>query len=210
MLLSRQLRVALLISFIWHLFWLSFIRIVSLPPIYLANQYCSVYFLGSILQSPISVIQRSLPLKKAPVEVPAEFAIRLDSRQFSKTDEAVLRTARAVPSPDTFVDLDEPLKNTPKSTGLYSIAGQLQQRKLLYQPELFRYPEWTQQELKAKAALFKVYISANGLVEQSICVQASGNPEIDAALARYIEKWRFAPASGVNGQWQSVKIDLDF
>jgi TonB family protein len=81
-------------------------------------------------------------------------------------------------------------------------------REIIFQPAFSVYPEWEQHELKADNVVFKIFISAEGLVEEVTNLKTSGNPEIDAALARYIRRWRFAPASDLSGQWQRVKMKL--
>ena len=236
MVISRQLRIALLISFLWHLFCMSFVSIVSLPGGFKPRQYSSVYFLGSILGSPVSArppallesrragltvdkrggqARRMSRLYKGDfVKLPPELDARMDITPFSERQRTSLLAQRKVLNPDDFIDVDVskegiPYRPSPSRSGGGSGRGS-EGRQIIFQPAFLNYPEVAiQQELKGDWAIFKIYISADGLVEQLICIQVSGSPEIDAALARYIERWRFAPVAGLQGQWQTVKISLD-
>ncbi len=301
MVISRQLRIALLISFLWHLFCMSFVSIVFLPGAFKPRHYSSVYFLGSILGSPVSARppallesgRAGLPVDKRGagearrmprlykgdfVKLPPELDARMDITPFSERQRTSLPAQRKVLNPDDFIDVDVllrqgfPLRSSsfggqveglsPEAQALGDVSkedissfesfasakrpkaqrdssllqnrpspsrdssllqnrpspsrsggrsgGRSEGRQIIFQPAFLNYPEVAiQQELKGDWAIFKIYISADGLVEQLICIQVSGNPEIDAALARYIERWRFAPVAGLQGQWQTVKISLD-
>ena len=68
MFISRQLRLALLISFTWHLFWLSSVSIVNLTAGLKPRQYSTVNFLGSILNSRVSLRDP----QRGFIELPAE------------------------------------------------------------------------------------------------------------------------------------------
>ncbi len=208
MVIGRQLHLALLISFIWHLFWMSFITIVFLPGKFEPSRYSSVCFLGSILKSPVST-RSPVGEQSGQGQISLPFKRTLIRPGFREGGEASFAFERETLNPDSFIDVDEPIGKVSPAATFVSAKTTARQRELLYQPPLSIYPEWTQQELKAEFVAFRIYISAKGLVEQVINVQASGNPEIDAALARYIERWRFAPAPGPQGQWQTVEISTD-
>jgi len=193
--------------------------------------------LGSILRSPVLARPRALlesrragpPVDKRGagearrmprlykgdfVKLPPELGARMDMAPFSERQRTSLPAQRKVLTPDDFIDVDVlkggiPYRPSPSRSGGRS-GGQSEGRQIIFQPAFLNYPEVAiQQELKGDWSIFKIYISADGLVEQLICIQVSGSPEIDAALARYIERWRFAPVAGLQGQWQTVKISLD-
>ena len=233
MVIGRQLRIALLVSFLWHLFCMSFVSIVFLPGGFKPRQYSSVYFLGSILRSPVlarppAVLESrraGLPVDKRGagearrmsrlykgdfVKLPPELDARMDITPFSERQRTSLPAQRKVLNPDDFIDVDVLKEGIPSFKSFASAKRPKTPRQIIFQPAFLNYPEVAiQQELKGDWAIFKIYISADGLVEQLICIQVSGSPEIDAALARYIERWRFAPVAGLQGQWQTVKISLD-
>jgi TonB family protein len=207
MFISRQLRMALLISFLWHLICVSFVSIVFLPGGYKLRKYSSVHFLGSILRSPITIEQFSDANWGDYVLVPSEVDIQKENH-FNESPNISLPAEKKILSPDSFIDVDVHRETLPSRLSFVSKEASQPERKIVFQPSSPHYPEWVQQEFRGSFAKFTIYISSCGLVEQLICVQASGNPEIDTALARYIEKWRFAPVAGLEGQWQTVKIDI--
>ncbi|MFH1246070.1 MAG: hypothetical protein V1662_06270 [Candidatus Omnitrophota bacterium] len=85
---------------------------------------------------------------------------------------------------------------------------ELLQREIIFQPPFPKYYELTEPKPTRSYAIFKIFISAAGTIDEITNVKLSGNPEMDMTLARYIKKWRFAPAFGPDGQWQTVKINL--
>jgi len=201
---------------------MSFVSIVFLPGGFKPRQYSSVYFLGSILRSPVSArlpvdkrgageARRMSRLYKGDfVKLPPELDVRMDMTPFGERQRTSLPAQRKVLNPDDFIDVDVSKEGIPSFESFASAKSPRAQRQIIFQPAFLNYPEVAmQQEVKGDWAIFKIYISADGLVEQLICMQVSGRPEIDAALARYIERWRFAPVAGLQGQWQTVKISLD-
>ena len=211
---------ALLISFLWHLFCMSFVSIVFLPGGFKPRQCSSAYFLGSILRSPVSARPayqqaggqaRQMPRvdKGDFVKLPPELDTQMDITHFSERQRTSLPAQRKVLNPDDFIDVDVSKEGIPYRPSPSRSGGRSGGRQIIFQPAFLNYPEVAiEQELKGNWAGFKIYISADGLVEQLICIQVSGSPQIDAALARYIERWRFAPVAGLQGQWQTVKINL--
>lgn len=208
MMVSPELRITLLISFVFHLFCALFVSITFLPSGYKMRQYSSVIFFGSILSTPIFVEQASSSKKKDIAKLPAEADIQKSMLPFSERPGVSLLLEKEALDPDEFVDIDR-LKDEPPSFTNFVSTRLTPQREIIFKPPLPQYPEWRQQEEKGAFAIFKIYISADGLVEHSICMQGSGNPEIDAALARYIRRWRFAPVLRAKLEMQTVKINLD-
>lgn len=225
MFINRQLRIALLISFLWHLFCLSSVSIIFLPVGLKQKQYCSVYFLGSILRGPISFGQIHYDNKKHFVELPLE-AVDQMKGHFSGRPYTSLPLERGFLNPEGIIEVDAHLRQGPPSLFEQrrispvasakedysgpSLKNSSQQREIIFQPSFPEYPEWIgSQEFRASPVIFKIYISGDGLVQEIINVQASGDPEIDVILARYIKRWRFAPAFSLQGQWQTVRLSLD-
>ena len=210
MIISRQLRIALLISFLWHLFLFFSVSIVFLPGGFKLKQYYSVCFLGSILRDSITFGQR-LPLdKRQLVELPSEADISARD-PFSAGQYAFLRPEKETLSPESLIDVDVPEEIIPSLASFVSIEAMPSQREIIFQPVIPCYPEWASgQGFKGNPTVFKINISPDGLVQEVVNIQASGNPEIDASLARYIRRWRFAPAFNQQTHWQTIKINLNF
>jgi TonB family protein len=214
MLINRALAMALFISFLWHLFWVSFVSIVFLPSGLSAKKYSSVNFLGSILRS--SAFTR-LPAERHGGQVDrSEIDIQRQS-PFHTRPYLSFPLERKNLDPESFIDVDMLLNRRYAKLSTQTVLKQVLpagsnssvQREIIFQPSLPDYPEWDHSEFRGALIMFKIYISAEGLVQDVINVQASGNPGMDAALARYIRRWRFAPAFGSQGQWQTVRISTN-
>lgn len=205
--ISRQLKTTLLFSLSWHLFWISFVSIVFLPPKFQKRQHARVNFVGSILKKPIAIAQLPAAKTKHLAQLPAEAYIHNQSR-FNEDLSAPLTAEREPFNPDNLIDVDS-AQEAAFSADSFVVEDTVDaQRELIFKPPLLKYPEWMEQGSRGSRVIFKIYICTDGLVEQSICLQASGSPEMDAALARYISRWRFAPVAAAEGQWQTVTIDL--
>lgn len=203
MIISRQLCIALLISFLWHLFWMFSVSIVFLPGGFRVRQYSYVDFLGSILRIPAP-----LSHKRELAEVPAEIDMQ-GPAPFSERPYISLPLERKIFNPDTFVDVDTRQVKAFSVEDLVPPQKAAAGREVIFQPPIREYPEWAgSRQFWASSLIFKIYISADGLVQEITNVQGSGNPEIDTALARYVRKWRFAPAFDSGGQWQIIEVDV--
>lgn len=210
MFIGRPLRIALLISFLWHLFWMSFVSIIFLPAGLKTLRYSAVSFLGSILRGPVFIAQGPLSSREDFVELPSEVNVQTGIGNFNERPYMFLPQERKILNPDAFIDVDVTVDSLPSMAGFVSQQGLQTEREIIFRPAFSHYPEWFQEKPGAGSVIFEVYISAEGLVEEVTNVQASGNPEIDAALARYIERWRFTPSAELKGQWQTIEISLDF
>ncbi|UCB57511.1 MAG: TonB family protein [Candidatus Omnitrophota bacterium] len=203
MIIGRELRIALLISFLAHLLGMCLISIVFLPHGFILRGWSSVSFVGSILKGSVSVQAKAQAEGGDLVEFPPEAKINHFEQEL-----VALPTERKMLNPDNFIDVDSEPQNIHFAFSR-DYTGK-KEREIIFQPPFVKYPEVAiQDEVKGDYAVFNVYISSNGLVEQVVNMQASSNPEIDVALIRYIEKWRFVPAPESQGQWQTIKIALD-
>lgn len=164
----------------------------------------SIYFWGSILESSSFLQQGPQDKKRTFTELPfsssRETQIRFDDPAWS--------SQRGIVNPDELVELDHARQGNPVFSDLVPAVTSSQKREIIFQPPLPKHPEWRQQKIRADQAVFKIYISAEGLVEEVLNSESSSHPEIDAALARYLSRWRFAPAASQKGQWQTVRIGL--
>ncbi len=208
MIISRNMRIALLISLFWHLFCLSSVSIIFLPRGLEPRSDAAVNFLGSILKSPISFAQGPASGEAGLVNFPAEAEIPRVSN-FSARPYPYLRTEKDISGSGNIVDIDASANEGLFAASFIFQKSSGQKREIIFQPARPEYPEWTRQELKTGCVVFKIFISPDGLVQEIINLQSSANPEIDAALARYIKRWRFAPTADTQGQWQTVKLNLD-
>jgi len=147
--------------------------------------------------------------RKGVVELPAEADIQAKS-YFRGRPYTLLQFKKKALAADTFIDVDAPEKKMPffgRSPVLTQEQGP--KRQILFRPPFPEYPEWQHYQLKGNYAVFEVCVLGDGLAGQVINVKTCGNPEIDAVLARYLRKWRFAPSSEQKEQWQRIKLTLD-
>jgi hypothetical protein len=186
---------------------MSFVCIVFPSHNLQCREFSSVIFLGSILKDPVVMRQPGYIAKREFTELFSKIDIQKEVNYFNQRPSISLSVERKVINPDKLIDVDKSKKRQLLLPSFTTTKYPDPQREIIFQPTFFKYLEWTEQEFKAGGAIFKIYISADGFVEQIINEQASGNPEIDAALARYIEKWRFTPTLSQSGQWQIIKID---
>jgi len=205
MLINRQLRIALLISFLWHLFWISSVSVVFLPATFNPHDYSRINFLGSILQEKSSTF-KTLPALTKLIEIPPEANINKLSL-FTTEPFTLFATEKKFLHSNLLIDIDKPEKSLPFKEARRSSGNT--NREILFRPSFPQYPEWTQQQIKGDDAIFNIYISGQGLVQQVINVHTCGNPEIDVVLARYLRKWRFAPDTNSKPQWQKIKLTLE-
>ncbi len=204
---SRQLRFSLLVSSLLHLFCFAFISVVFLPRGFSLNSPTRVDFLGSILAGNIYKSELGEP-KQAVFKVPAEAQINTTGF-FSSVPAVLPDLEKQSMDYDQFINIDSVPLPAPflNDTELPADSGE---REVIFKPDLPEYPEWSgSQEVNSGLAVFDVYISSAGLIEQLLCVQSSGNPQLDAALTRYIRKWRFAPVDKEQNARQSIEIDLN-
>ncbi|MCQ9208336.1 MAG: energy transducer TonB [Omnitrophica bacterium] len=206
MFISRQLRLTLLISFFGHLFLMGFVSVVFLPKGFQRKQYSTVDFLGSILGGDVSFKETRRALAKLPPEIDLQ-------RQsfFYEGPEVVLPVKKKIFNPDGFIEIDNLKESIAFAASFVAAPEGHLEREVIFRPPVPKYPEWAEsRESIGNCVVFKIYISSRGLVEAATNVQGSGNPEIDASLARYIRKWRFAPVREQKAQVaQTVKISLD-
>lgn len=205
--ISKEFRVAFLFSFLCHVLLICLVSVVFLPNRFALNQHTAVIFLGSILHGSVTKEQTG-PQRKAFLELPFEAkAARVDGFLDMPLDS--LAAEKETFAPDRFiVDVDKQQKEFAQSFLAKKMVSST--REIIFQPDFRAYPEWGQQALKVGAVVFNIFVSADGLVEEVVNLQASGDPEIDTALARYLRRWRFAPVPDNQGQWQRVKMRLDF
>ena len=133
-------KIAFLISFFWHLFWICSVSITFAPGSFKLRRYSSVSFLGSILSSPVSIRRVALVEQKHLVEFPAEAAIGSGIGHFNKTPFASLPTQKALLRAEGLVEVDLP-KEPAVSLASFVQAGPRLGRKIIFQPALPEYPE---------------------------------------------------------------------
>jgi hypothetical protein len=186
---------------------MSFICIVFPSHNLESRKFSPVIFLGSILQKPVVMRQTRHMAKREFSKLFSKMDLQKEANCFNQLSPISLSIERENIDPDKFIDVDKSKKRQLLLPSFAMTEYPRAQREIIFRPTFFEYPEWSEQEFSTVEAIFKIYISADGFVEQIINEQVSGNPEIDAALARYIAKWRFTPTFDQSGQWQIIKID---
>lgn len=227
--INRQLQTCLLFSIAGHLVCFCSVA-VFFPHIgFKDNHYSTVNFLGTILTAPFApeqqladtalLLPKSKQLTAQSTNSKMEsFTKKLDkkcivhipgsdcpARLFLPIEQTVINPANIIGP----IGKDTADKDSLKKLSLdIEDSPSLLQREIIYQPPFPKYYELSEFKPKRNYAIFKIYISSAGTIEEIVNIKFSGNPEMDMALARYINKWRFAPAFEQEGQWQIVKINL--
>lgn len=202
--LNKELQVALVFSFLWHAFLFSAVSLVFLPESLPLNQHPAVAFLGSILRDPL--VRGPRAERGSLLEMP----LGLDTAKSSFLGRPVAtpQVDKEALSPDDFVgDVDRQKEQVAQS--FRQAPGEYSGREVIFQPSFQIYPEWQQRQPEAGSVVLRILVSPEGLVEEVVNVRSSGDPDIDAALARYVRRWHFAPLVEQKVQWQTVTIRLD-
>lgn len=205
MVVSKHLRIAFLISFIWHIFWMSSVSVIFVQTGIKPEQHAAVNFLGSILFSVKEIPSKPERFVQLPVE-----AIVQKKSPFGDAPSRSLLDEKVAFNPDSIINVDDSIEQKLFAEHIAIAKDISDKQEIIFKPKLAKYPEWKHQQFLGNPVVFKVYVSTEGLVQEVTNLQSSGHPEIDTVLARYLKQWRFAP-KGLknNGQWQTIKLNLE-
>jgi len=230
---------ALVASLVWHIFWLSSVRIFVSAPAVADRSGSSVSFIGSILEdSPMlsagasggkasdAELKRlrglALFFEKDPVSEGS--GLRGNEKLGSVSYFDTLKEMDARYSADTAVSAkqipEKPFDKVMVSYKTYpsEIEGPARFREVIYKPELPAYLRWDEGlgvDLGRLGNIFSIElkfgVSSEGKVESIERLSSSGHPTVDLVAIRYLKGWQFAPLkSGGPKEQQWGAIKLNF
>ena len=221
--------IAILLSSLWHLFWISAVEIVVTPTINPGGDYQEVDFIGPILE-------------KTAFDFMAETSARYGETQYSVSsiffmDKVYLAASgpkrnilkKTVPyrALDRFTFNLEGYVKKSKEIPFYMAAekdfilleeeeapdvkGPVKQREIIYKPD----PPVVSLGAGGASEIYTVQvrfsISHNGIVYRAEPMVSSGQPKIDLAAIRYVREWRFSPLSLVEREennWGVATVNI--
>lgn len=222
---------ALVASLVWHIFWLSSVRIFVSAPAVVDRSGSSVSFIGSILEdSPMLSASASggkasdAELKRLRDLLTEESGPRGNEKLASVSYFDTLKEMDARYSADTAVSAkqipEKPFDKVMVSYKTYpsEIEGPARFREVIYKPELPAYLRWDEGlgvDLGRLGNIFSIElkfgVSSEGKVESIERLSSSGHPTVDLVAIRYLKGWQFAPLK-VDGpkeqQWGTIKLNF--
>ena len=233
---SRYMSIAIIVSVVWHLFWLFGITIVDNRYGAVEKTEAKISFLGPLLDKTffemMIVRQQShyAELKK-DFYIPNTFStkeLRLKrpekgpSRQMHaiNINKEVRRSIREIISgmkARPFYDFT-PYEEMPKvSERSYEIAGPAQGRALVFvpaKPLVEKMAESGKVGREKFTTEVRFFVSSDGKVVMAEPMVSCGYPDVDIIAVRFVKNWVFSPALGADepindrSVWGQVKITL--
>ncbi len=233
----HALELALVVSLVWHLFWLFSVKISVSAPAVPARPESAVSFVGAILEEgPVS------PATGSDVSVQDDSMARLrdlaagpeagvdrsvpggTGKLANVSDPDILKEIEAKSSADAAIGAkqmpEKPFDEIKVSYKTYpaEIEGPARFREVMYKPELpasLRWDESLGVDFDRLGNIFSValkfLVSPEGKVESVERLSSSGHPTVDIIAIRYLKEWQFAPLKSGNPkekQWGIVKLDF--
>ncbi len=228
---------ALVVSLVWHLFWLFSVKISVSAPAVANRPESAVSFIGSILEEgtvfpakgpgeavPDAGITRMQDLAAGRETAGDGGVTGWNGKLASVSDLDVLKEIDAKSSADAAVGVkqipEKPFDEIKVSYKTYppEIEGPAKFREVIYKPELPAYLRWDESlgvDLDRLGNTFSVRlkfaVSPEGKVESVERLSSSGHPTVDIIAMRYLKEWQFAPlkAGGPKEeQWGTVKLNF--
>lgn len=221
MLQNKRFNVAIAISALWHLFWMSIIRVGLLPTEISVAKFPAVVFLGPILEE--SAFEVGIEKELTSSSSDKRRANSLDSR-FTRIDlprrtdfEETVPLVQPEKSTILPGDISEEIKDIPKySLGKVSVSygkppeieGPLHDRAILYKPQPPEYPDWAEEIGLDFDVELRLLVASDGRVQFAEPLISSGFPAIDCLGVRYMRGWRFVPLDEGKNQWGTIKLNF--
>ena len=222
---------AVVISILWHLFWMSAIGIVVTPTVQSSNAYKEVDFLGPILEKTAfdlitedvtphaetlyaksTLLIENIYLKPRGPEREILRKVVLDTSQekFFFILRDYIKNPKEIP-----YDLTEDMrigyveKRTKKASSF--IDGPLSTREIMFRPETFTVPGGLYGDQEEYLVRLKFFVTNNGTVRGIEPLVSSGYPEVDLLAVKSLKRWRFSPIHSTkrdNSSWGVVVIRI--
>ena len=228
---KRLLGISILISTVWHLFWIFAIGIVVTPTVETSNLYNQVEFLGPILEKTAfdlmteGINPQSETLYATSSLFGGDFILRPKG-----PDRKILMKTVHTGAPDRFFFiLRDYIKNSEKVPLYLSedpaarymekrekksdalIEGPAGDREIIFKPEPVIVSKGLYSANKEYFVRLRFILSKNGIAREIEPILSSGYPEIDLLAVNALKKWRFSPLNSYkedNDSWGAVVIRI--
>jgi len=224
---NRIFKIAFLVSLAWHLFCMSFFKIVVLPGRYHTRDLTKVSFLGPILEK--TALEIMLVGKPTAVSTSYHHNLKYGHRTVTpqvKNDSLEVEPENPGMSTEPDSNFDflkrgvlESVKEVPRMAmgreedgALSACAGEdpdTGEREIIYKGEKPKLPSW----IDSSSAFYmelEFVVNEQGDVQEIAPKISSGNPEVDLIGIRYLKSWRFAPSSAILGREDRRSVKLYF
>jgi len=220
--MSRNFRIALMLSLGIHVFFMSAVVIVNPASSQKIKPYTNVDFLGPLLKKTAFdiMLESANPVVKtsythAPLVPPSGYLEAPAPERQAIVEEFSRYYLLEGPEPFVLDSLAAP-KSVPEfllkiERDFYFFEKEDRgERRLIYRPE----PPAIIKGLYGDENIFtirvSVLISAEGLVKVAEPVTASGHPQLDIVATKYVRSWIFEPKeeAGSDDEWHEVSVVL--
>lgn len=216
---DRNLNIAILVSFTWHLVFMLLVTPVIISGRIRKNATV-ISFLGSILENVVTIPEKSLGLNKASFMGKIERIKDMVLGELSLNQPEVVSMPIST-QPDkamivSFLNKDSlpilkprPERNKKMQMIKFKdsmITGEAGSRVVLYRPELPMFSVIPSNFTSGYKTVVGFRISRYGFVYSPECIISSGSSEIDELAIRHIRKWQFIPHDDV----QKAVVRLSF
>ncbi len=186
---------ALLFSILWHLFWFSSIKIVSLPAKVQYPRFSAISFLGPLMDEPsFEVHVTASPFSRSQPMVPSGWIRKVPFQEFLKEETDLLKGI-----PGDFLRLQKrnptvPLKEEGRiKEDVLLLKGPAASRLLYYRPPLPELPRWLDPRDVRSSLELRFWVSPRGKVVTIEKITSSGDPTLDLIGIRHLRRWQFNP-----------------
>ncbi|MFH1878124.1 MAG: energy transducer TonB [Candidatus Omnitrophota bacterium] len=220
--ITRNLRIALLLSLSLHVFFMSAIGLVTPGSLKRDASFTRIDFLGPILSktafdimlenitNPLETLygNTSDPEKDSFLEIPMEKVepeVPRFPENFEKKVEsqiiAGLTGFKAVPG----IFLDTAQNNSSKNPRFSApgLKNDENSRKVIYRPEMPSFPGGMYGEKAVYKVRTRILVDKSGTVKSVELLTKTGYPNLDILVTEYIRRWIFEPAKNytLNDDW---------
>ncbi|MFT5206942.1 MAG: hypothetical protein ACI9CF_000685 [Candidatus Omnitrophota bacterium] len=224
---NRGYRYAVILSLLWHLFWLFFIRVDVDIASKSAKRNMKIYFVGSVLSDdafnmilktkpelsqsiykPTEEMRQSLEPSTGAMmrRMPGDLVSVSVGRNTWNALNGISRDDRLYANRDLYARFPINLSESP-----YPIDGELKGRSLLYLPkEPVRPDNLSDTVLTNGRAEYEMEVNPAGDIINIVNRTSSGSPVVDILWQAYIKKWQFFPLKGAALTNQKGLITLTF
>ena len=205
--------IAIVISSVWHLFWISAVEIVVTPTINTSSDYQEVSFLGPILEKTAFDIMSDEYAHYGEARYATSSIFFLDKVHLKAAGPKrdVLNKSVPVRALDRFTFNLQGYINDAKEIPFYmadekdfilieekempEVKGPVREREIIYKPDAPLVEAASYGSGEVYSTQVKFAVSHNGIVYRAEPMVSSGHPKIDIIAIRHIREWRFSPLS---------------